>query len=273
MQTRKVAEIIEVEEVLDIIEQGFTMPVKCRLMNGMNTIVKYMKNPGGQQVLLNEWVGSNIADIIGLTIPEYGICDLTEKVIENTNYNEEIDIRNAGLAFYTKYYSKAIPAISMGMLASVSNKETEKIILFDHLVNNNDRHNGNLLCDISKGATLYVIDNSHIITSEPKVPFVFEEAIKNSEILSNRIIKTNGDVYDLLSYTIGYNENKVRECADEIRELLSQRMIEEIKKSIPICWIDSIGKEKTEQLFEVLNKRILLIDEIAEMIIRERRVS
>ena len=90
MQTRKIAEVIEVEEVLDIIEQGFTIPVKCRLKNGMNVIVKYMKNPGGQQVLLNEWVGSNIADIIGLTIPEYGICDLTEKVIENTNYNGKV---------------------------------------------------------------------------------------------------------------------------------------------------------------------------------------
>jgi len=273
LQTRKVAEIIEVEEVLDIIEQGFTMPVKCRLKNGMNAIVKYMKNPGGQQVLLNEWVGSNIADIIGLTIPEYGICNLTENVIDNTNYNEEIDIRNSGPAFYTKYYSKAIPAISMGMLSSVSNKETEKIILFDHLVNNNDRHNGNLLCDISKGATLYVIDNSHIITLEPNVPFVYEDAIKNSEILSGRIIKTNGNVYDLLSQTIGYSENRVRECAEEIKKMLSRQVIEEIKAGIPACWVDSVGREKAEQLFEILNKRISLLDEIAEMIIRERRMS
>ena len=207
-----------------------------------------------------------------MTIPEYGICDLTEKVIENTNYNEEIDIRNAGLAFYTKYYSKAIPAISMGILSTVGNKETEKIILFDHLVNHNDRHNGNLLCDISKGATLYVIDNSHIITLEPRISFLFEEMIQNSEILSDRIIKTNGDIYNLLSYAIGYNENKVRECANEIKKLLSIDVLEEIKESIPLSWVDSIGKEKTEQLFEILKKRILLIDEIAEMIIRERRM-
>ena len=207
-----------------------------------------------------------------MTIPEYGICDLTEKVIENTNYNEEIDIRNAGLAFYTKYYSKAIPAISRGILSAVSNKETEKIILFDHLVNHNDRHNGNLLCDISKGATLYVIDNSHIITLEPRISFLFEEMIQNSEILSDRIIKTNGDIYNLLSYAIGYNENKVRECANEIKKLLSIDVLEEIKESIPLSWVDSIGKEKTEQLFEILKKRILLIDEIAEMIIRERRM-
>lgn len=151
-QTRKIAEILDVEEIYDIIEQGTTMPVRGRLNSGMNVVIKYMQNPYGQQVLVNEWIGSNIADFIGLTIPEYGICFFSESVIEHTNYNEEIDKRNAGFAFYTKAYSKTIPVIPTGILSEVSNHEIEKLILFDYIVstlvlkNNQDIYD--LLCSV-----------------------------------------------------------------------------------------------------------------------------
>lgn len=268
---RKIAEIIEVEEIHDIIEQGTTMPVRCRLKNGMDVVVKYMRNPAGQQVLVNEWIGSNIADICGITIPEYGVCNLSKEVILRTNDNEDIDDRNAGYAFYTKLYSKVIPVYPRGMLSSVSNHETEKIILFDHLVNNNDRHDGNLLCDISKGAVLYTIDNSHIITGEPKVPFVIENALDDSIIFSNAILNVNKDVYELLCTQVGYNESKVREYALEIKEKISESVLYDIKESIPSEWCQSVGDDRINQMFEVLYKRTSLICEIAEMIIEERR--
>ena len=85
--------IFEIEEIFDIIEQGTTMPVRCRLSNGLNVIVKYMNNPYGQMVLVNEFVGSCVADILGVTIPAFGICNLSEKVISSTNMNESIDER------------------------------------------------------------------------------------------------------------------------------------------------------------------------------------
>ena len=270
-QIRRIAEIIEIEEIHDIIEQGTTMPVRCRLKNGESAVVKYMKNPYGQRVLVNEWIGSNIADIIGLTIPEYGICNMSETVINNTNYNEDIDIRNAGYAFFSKTYSKTIPVITRAMLSDVKNHETEKIILFDHLVNNYDRHDGNLICDISKGATLYSIDNSHIITEEPRKAFVLEEALNESYILSNAILLSNMEIYDLLCSSVGYSENRLRKCAEEIKNTLTEDILIEIKKSIPAVWCESVGYETVEQLFHILNKRLSLICEIAEMIIEERR--
>lgn len=269
---RKIAEIIEVEEIHDIIEQGTTMPVRCRLKNDMNVIVKYMKNPAGQQALVNEWIGSSIADIIGMTIPEYGICNLSKEVIQNTNFNEEIDHRNAGYAFYTKDYSKTIPAFTTGVLSSVRNHETEKIILFDHLVNNNDRHNGNLLCDISNGATLLAIDNSHIITEEPKRIFILEEALDAQNILSSKIMDINRDIYELLCTQVGYSEEKLIKYASNIASLLTEEVLLEIKDTIPKEWCDSLGSERVKQLFAVLRKRTAMINDIAEMIIEERRM-
>lgn len=270
-QTRRIAGIIEVEEIQDIIEQGTTMPVRCRLKNGENVVVKYMRNPFGQRVLINEWIGSNIADVIGLTIPEYGICNMSEAVIKNTNYNEEIDSRNAGNAFYSRTYSKTIPVITRAMLSAVKNHETEKIILFDHLVNNYDRHNGNLICDISNGAMLYSIDNSHIITEEPRKSFVLEESLRRTNILSNAILISNAEIYDLLCSSVGYSEDKLRQYAKEIKITLTEDVLIEIKNSIPVIWCESVGNEIIEQLFQVLLKRISLVYEIAEMIIEERR--
>lgn len=92
---RRVDGIFEIEEIFDIIEQGTTMPVRCRLSNGLNVIVKYMNNPYGQMVLVNEFVGNCVADVLGVTIPEFGICNLSENVISSTNVNESIDERKA----------------------------------------------------------------------------------------------------------------------------------------------------------------------------------
>ena len=268
---RQIASIIEVEEIHDIIDQGTTMPVRCRLKNGMNVIVKYMRNPAGQLALINEWIGACIADIMGITIPEYGICHMSSEVIENTNHNEEIDYRNVGYAFYTKAYPQAIPAYTSGILSFVRNCETEKILLYDHLVNNHDRHNGNLICDISNGAILIAIDNSHIITEEPRRVFDIEEALDEKYIISNRVMYTNRDIYELMCTRVGYRDERLRECALYTQAVMDEDVLREIRDTLPKEWCDSVGAEKVEQLFEVLRRRIELLEDIATMIIEERR--
>lgn len=265
---KKIAGIIEVEEIHDVIDVGTTMPVRCRLENGMNVIVKYMKNPFGQIVLINELIGSCIADLVGVNNPEYGICNLSEEVIINSNCNEEIDLRNAGLAFYTKEYSSTIPP-SMSMLSLVENKETEKIILFDHIVNNCDRHKGNLIIDISKMAKLYVIDNSHIITEG--INSFLEREITDEAVYSNRVLLNNKDIYDLLCSSVGYREDILLLEAQKIKENITPNVLKEIKNLIPDVWSESVGKEMIEMIFAILNRRILAICELSNMIIEERR--
>lgn len=266
---RKIEGIIEIEEVLDVIEVGTTIPVRCRLKNGMNVVVKYMKNPFGQRVLINELIGSCVADIIDLNIPEYGICNLSEDVIKNTNNNEEIDERNAGIAFYTKDYSSTVPPIR-AMLPLVENKDTEKIILFDHIVNNCDRHIGNLLLDLRKSAPkLYVIDNSHIIVDGKGMAISNE--VEDISIFSNNILEKNKEIYDSLCTGIGYSEQRLLLEAKKIKEALTKEALNYIKNLIPVIWIDSIGKENIDIMFKVINKRVENICVLTQMIIQERR--
>lgn len=265
---KKIAGIIAVEEVLDIVEVGATIPVRCRLENGMNVIVKYMKNRCGQIVLINEFIGSCIADLMGINNPEYGICYLSEDVIINTNINEEIDTRNAGLAFFSKEYSSTVPP-SLAMLTLVENQETEKIMLFDHIVNNCDRHNGNLLIDLSKSAKLYVIDNSHIITEASNTNIELE--LTDEAVFSNRVLVKNKEIYDMLCSSVGYREEKLLLEAQQIREYITKNELAGIKELIPDVWIESIGKDMFEMIFRVLEKRIAAICDLSLMIIEERR--
>ena len=53
--------------------------------------------------------------------------------------------------------------------------------------------------------------------------------------------------------------------------MLTNEVLQEIKASIPSDWVASIGPTRTEQLFGILRKRISLLNNIAEMIIEERR--
>lgn len=265
---RKIEGTIEVEEVLDVIEVGTTIPVRCRLQNVMNVVVKYMKNPFGQRVLINELIGSCIADIIGLKIPKYGICNLSEDVISNTNENEDIDERNAGLAFYTKDYSSTIPP-GIGMLSLVENKDTEKIILFDHIVNNCDRHMGNLLLDIKEKVTLYVIDNSHIITEG--IGTVISQELENDSIFSKKTLEKNKKIYDNLSIGMGYSEEKLTLEAQKMKESITDEVLAEIKSLIPSVWIAHVGQENVDIIFEVIRRRSNAMDDLSKMIIEERR--
>ena len=139
MFDKKVNGCPEVIQIVDIIEQGVTCPARCRLSDGIDAIVKYPKNAGGTEVLINELVGNSIADVVGLTIPRYGICELTADIIDNIEFSEFIDCRNAGLSYFSEVISNSTPINRIG-LNRATNKETERLILFDHLIKNEDRH-------------------------------------------------------------------------------------------------------------------------------------
>ena len=265
---------LKVLEVKDIIDQGVTFPVRCRLSGDINAIIKYPKNPVGSSVLINEWVGNSIADVIGLTIPGYGCCYLSEEVIEATNYNEEIDNNNAGLCFFSILISNTVPANRHSLLKA-TNKETERLILFDHLINNEDRHIGNLLYEVSRDRKVYFIDCSHImvpLNHRLDVPLdlqwnLSDEAILNPHLLTN----DNDNLYDLLCETMGYKEEILYLERDRIRKALDFSVLDDIRKTIPVEWENITSGRKTDDLFSIIKERLMRIDEITDMIAQERR--
>ena len=180
---RRIDTILEVTQIIDVLPQGTTEPIRCSLENGMTAVVKYMRNRFGQKVLINELVGACIADELGLIIPEYGICNISKLVIESANDTEEIDERNAGYGFFSASYSNTVPMVP-NLLSDIQIKQTELLILFDHIVNNFDRHNGNILLKIKPPLSLIFIDNSHIISpSSSSLSTCFRNEITRSPLL------------------------------------------------------------------------------------------
>lgn len=265
---RRIDTILEVTQIIDVLPEGATEPISCILENGMTAVVKYMRNPFGQQVLINELVGACIADELGLIIPEYGICNISQEVIESANDTEEIDERNAGFGFFSASYSKTVP-LNSNLLPDIQNKQTELLILFDHIVNNFDRHNGNILVSMKSPAHLFFIDNSHIITQDRSLNI--EKEMERASIVSTMLLDKNKDIYDLLCYRVGYNEETLTSEATRIQSILSEAKLHDIKRQIPDCWIQSAEQAYVDNMFLVIQHRIAAISDICDMIIRERR--
>lgn len=265
---RRIDTILEVTQIIDVLPQGTTEPIRCSLENGMTAVVKYMRNRFGQKVLINELVGACIADELGLIIPEYGICNISKLVIESANDTEEIDERNAGYGFFSASYSNTVPMVP-NLLSDIQIKQTELLILFDHIVNNFDRHNGNILLEMKSPARLFFIDNSHIITQDKNIDI--EQELAHSSVVSTKLLDDGKDIYDLLCYRVGYNEETLTSEAARVQSILSEAKLQEIKQLIPDCWIISSEPNYVDNMFLVIQNRIAAISDICEMIIRERR--
>lgn len=184
------SDIYEIEELFDIKEVGATSPVECRLNNGSNVIAKYPMNPAGNQVLFNEMLGFLIADIIGVNIPKYGICNLSAATINTTNQNEEIDVRNKGKCFYSQKIGSTVPP-NRSLIYQSKYCDVEKVILLDYILHDSDRHIGNILCDINTGL-IYVIDFSHIISTNLNCDVGEIEALSREENKKGFVFKQSG---------------------------------------------------------------------------------
>ena len=271
---RKVDHRLKILAIRDLIDQGVTFPVRCQLSEGINAIVKYPKNPAGSSVLINEWVGNSIADAIGLSIPEYGCCYLSEEVIEATNDNEEIDKRNAGLCFFSVLQSNTA-CVNRRVLSETTTKETEKLILFDFLVDNEDRHIGNILYEVSRDKRVYFIDCSHIMVPSSYQlddPLNVQWELSDDAILSPHLFENeNSNLYNELCETMGYKEDMLYSERDRIRETLTFSMLNDIRESIPQEWVTPFTDRRIKDMFIILEERVSRIDEIADMIAQERR--
>ena len=58
--------LLDIVRIDGIIEEGVTTPIRCRLSDSSDAVVKYPRNRFGIEVLVNEWIGNCIADTIGL---------------------------------------------------------------------------------------------------------------------------------------------------------------------------------------------------------------
>ena len=262
--------IIEVSQIIKIIPTGVTMPILCRLRNGDIAVVKYWRNRFGVRVLLNEFIGNKIAEEIGLTIPKYGLCHLSKEVIFETDTYGELEADNEGIGVYSKYISATTP-VTIGILSEISNHQAELLLLFDYIVNNKDRHKGNLLIDLSNAPRMVSIDNSHILLSSKREKHrALTDRFEAARELSTAIYLENRKIYDKLAFGLGFNNIKLIEEAERIKKVLDEGWIGELFSLIPEEWIVENMCDEIKAMRATISYRVKKLREIVDIIIEER---
>lgn len=262
------------KEVTKLIERltASTDPFQA-IMETKHVYVKTFGSRWTNRILINEFICLRIAQAVGLTIPNGGICIIngntdTDDVIDDIGYDEFIE----GIAFYSEKIDSVNPSIkSINVVKNMVNKdEINYIILFDHLIYNIDRHKGNLLINYknnSDGFIMYIIDHSHVFNLQHNwTSSGLQQLISNEDYKDKEILDLNyKEVYKYF-YELGIlNEKMLKVAAVNFKKIVTRELLNDIFEDIPKQWISNI--EDLEKLKEYLLYRMNNIDYIVDMIL------
>lgn len=153
---------ILITEVVGRSEQGMTLPFLCSCENES---LHYLKGGyAGYESLCHEWVGSNLARLLEIPIPDFAIAEVPDQLIQ-ASAREDIRDLGAGLAFASKRLEGA-REITWREAGDVPDQVKASVLLFDWWVLNEDRclsslgGNPNLLvtAENNGGSKLWMFD-------------------------------------------------------------------------------------------------------------------
>ncbi len=249
-------DLVQISEVYDMVDVGVTCPIRGRLSDGSVAYIKYPHNPCGNIVLINEYIGYSMAQALRITIPEFGICLLKEDVIAPINGEifDALDASNCGYCFYTKAIEKSVPfsAALTSTHSLIKNRDVENIILLDCILNNTDRHRGNLLFDFDS-CQVYTIDFSHWGQT------------------GSSVLKCNEKIYNELCRWFGFDRESLITVSNIAKDTFTIDWLINLEKSIPEEWLKAVECGRIKTLFSVIKGRIDSLPEICAEIIANRR--
>lgn len=244
------------------------------IIEGEHAFIKTPNGSWGNKVLANEYIALKLAKLLSITIPDGGICVIDEDtniddVMDELDYNDD----PKGICFYSKRIEKSSPFVNSGKVIDyISNSyEINRVILFDHLIYNEDRHNGNLLIQNNKkigGLLMYIIDHSHVFNLKHAWnKRDLENIISNEDYNDDKIIRLNIDAVYYLFFEKGIiNEEKLRQEAIRFKEIITKNTIEKLIVDIPDEW--NINKEDLEALNAYIMYRLEHIDDMISIIVK-----
>lgn len=242
-------------------EHFATDPHRVRCNDNITYVVKFAQNPQGIKALINEYVCARLAKNLDLPIPDFSLVHITQELINVSIKNIKLEDKvQPGIHFGSRELNKAIPLTSSDLIEYAENKmDIAKIILFDHIIANEDRcaNTRNLLFDMEK-RRITIIDHSH----------AFELGCIWDAIQLRQRFNTPFRVYNLKGATysklIPYiEEHSFYTMVDKISNL-SRNDIESLFNGLPDEWF--CPDEDKEALTQYLYDRITRVDELMEAI-------
>lgn len=243
--------------------------------NGKTAVVKHPNNVEGNLILLNEYISFKIAKALSIKTPDCGLCILNEKSSFGSEYSNQLTTdkyaikitpEHYGVCFYSEFIPYIFPFKPAALKTLLNIEDFQKMILFDHIIYNKDRHEGNILIDL-KNKVFYAIDHSHVFKNQSLWDHIaFEQGIKECDYKDKIIVQYNSDTYIPIWQAQSFDLNLAQTQANEFQTILTPQLIGDIINQIPEEWKNYASKKDLHALAEYLNYRINNLQEIVNII-------
>lgn len=150
----------------------------------------------------------------------------------------------------------------------MKNKEVFiKVLLFDHIIFNKDRNEGNLLVRFYKNdISLKVIDHTHVFINGAIWDSVcLKRAMKENDLLSTEVLKYNERLYSMFYRNISITKETLEQASIEFKSKINCNVIKEFIEECPQDWRPT--QESENALVEYLMYRINHFDVIISTIL------
>lgn len=244
---------------------GITEPKYAVLDDGTQIVVKLSHGPEGNLVLFNEYLCYRLAILVNIPMPYCGICVMDE----NTEIFDSAiaSSNNYGYAFYSTFMPKTTKLLS-SVIGLMKNKEVFiKVLLFDHIIFNRDRNEGNLLVQFYKdNVSLKVIDHTHVfINGAVWDSGCLRIAMKENDLLSTEVLEYNERLYNMFYRNMSITKESLEQAGSEFRSKINGDVIRHLIEECPQEWRPE--KENENVLIEYLMYRINHFDVIVSAIL------
>lgn len=262
-----------VDKIVNKLEFGATEPFEG-IINGERVFIKTFNNRWSNKILVNEYLCLKLAQVLDMPIPNGGICLIDEYTEIGEDVDLDYDETIEGVGFYSKRLEKATKFMADVNLARIiSNKEDiNKIILFDHLIYNDDRHDGNLLLTMNNRG-MYIIDHSHVFnlkhnwTEEGLAALMLREDYMDLKILQSNLAGVYTQFIEIGIVT----KEKLINQSEQFKEKINEQVITNIIDEMPEVWV--VNKKELLKLVEYLLYRLNHLNIIIENIISYLNMS
>lgn len=248
------------------IENGTTRPYYVHCSDNNTYAVKFVQNPNGPRILVNEYICAEIGIDLKLPLANptliYSGADFVNDYGAEISSHLDAKSIQVGMQFGTLKVKKATLITSTAMLGEAKNLEIiPEIIIFDQFICNGDRgqNMGNLLFDIEK-KEIVVIDHTHAF----KLGSLWDAQQLKHHMIGKpfEMFETDGYVYKKLIHFIdGYNP--FHSILEKISGMTDDRLWH-IINGVPEEWLVSI--EEKELLHQYLCDRKKRIEEVLPLL-------
>ena len=212
---------MEIRQIVGVSDQGVSRPYRCYDENG---VLRWCKgNHTGLRSLVAEWVCARVAHVLGLPVPP---CDILR--LEPLRFEKWCECKGEVLP-------QLVTVTNPYVFASVNVEDSKDVIdvdhdlhcddpvllaricLFDELVRNTDRTDGNT--NLLSNAGVHVIDHNN----------AFDPAFESTAFAREHVLRR---------YRSAVRQDVVDAFARDVRERVTEAFVEEVWSEMPTVWTE-----------------------------------